>query len=353
MISGESSEFLNMNKNIILELKNNAMSEFRDAMGISNNIQHSLENIHTTQHKYEEVSRKYELDYICWCKVEENKDSLRVLKHKLNELKNYLQEFNISEDIDSYELENMLFELRTLVDVSKKVKKMLSEIIEKDLKNVSNRETNELKKAIYENFLMLKAYIEIKKINKELHLINKRNIIKKLVDKVIGNNNYYLNRISELENRKDAICEYIRTAKKYCDSSIKKYSTHEIALELEMYVEDNEHLEYIAEDLEKLKQLRAKMDKIFDINTEHIELLKAKAREVVLPTLVDENIKRRRKHLLEDDIKNETESYLSINGYVCENIKQTEVIGKVDDTTQLDIDEISNYIDMNLKVDKL
>lgn len=190
------------------------------------------------------------------------------------EMKNYAEELDalvkgIASKVENYTKENIEelqrisktnLQVSTLLNYLNNPKSAVSKRINR-FEELSILEENELKRGIAETIKNIRCEAELKKLKDDIEIINERSGFKKFIGKFTGSNKLNETKIEQIE-----ICQTaIRKTFKMKMPLAHNYSIHNMIAEIEMFIQDNEDDDLVAEDVSTLKSMRDNLKKNFVI----------------------------------------------------------------------------------------
>ena len=122
-------------------------------------------------------------------------------------------------------------------------------------------EENELKREMAETIKNIRCEAELKKLRDDVEIIEEKSRFKKLIGRFTGRNKLDETMLEQIEIRQTAIRKTFKTKMPLSYN----YSIHELLAEIEMFIEENEDDELVAEDVSVLRKIKEVLKKNFVI----------------------------------------------------------------------------------------
>lgn len=343
----QEKERLTRANNMLLGIKDNCIMHVQETINMSNSMQHKLEHISYDQDEYESLANRFGLKYNKWCKFEKDKIAIEKLSSKLTEIKQKIEEYDVSiQDVDS-EYPSKKSKLDKLLSTNMEIHDLLNNVQNRSLNVAKQIELNSFKKSIMNKFVELKATADIKKLNSnEQNLNNKRGIIK-VIDKITGQNKVDEVKKEQINKQKQAVQSTLNNIKSDNEiSTTTRYSIHEIISKLDKYIEDNTDNAKLKEDLQEMISLRENIGQVFNINETQVKSLIGSQNLKQLVLIEDKKIDKLTK------VKIESERWIIENGYATKDKKDIkDELRKSEDNIEYDIMKITSHIELSLEAD--
>ncbi len=194
-------------------------------------------------------------------------------------------------------------------------------------------EENELKRCIAEKIRDIRGEAELKKLKDDLEYIEEKGKFSNFLGFFTGQNKLDNVRLEQIEVRQTAIRKTL--SKKL--TLAHNYSIHELMAEVQMFIEENEDDELIAEDVKALKEISEQLRKNYII-------LESKVRSII-DEKEGRNLPVRDKKISKKELL-EIETYRFLNKYGYDlNSFYNEEEPKYQDTMANEINRIVEYLD--------
>ena len=267
----------------------------------------NLNRIEVKQEKFKDLSIKIRINYIPYCNVEKDIKEVNILLDKIDKLKYEIQNLEINV-LDGLEFDKQNQKIINILQINMDIEKWIKEVLDKEMQNINKGELLCFKRGISHRIEEDKALANIKIIKDENEKIINKSNLRKILDKITGQAKRDELILKQNEIKENAIREKLKNIK---FENKEEYSTHEMVADLDIYIEDNKDKEVIAKDIHRLKTLRNNIGEIFKLQEENIERIIQNRLKNNLPIEID-----KKKLSKEEKIKQDTEIFLSKNGYI-------------------------------------
>lgn len=191
-------------------------------------------------------------------------------------------------------------------------------------------EENELKREIAETIKNIRCEAELKKLRDDVEIIEDKTTFQKLIGRLTGRNKLDETMLEQIQIRQTAIKKTFRTKMLLSYN----YSIHELIAEIEMFIQENEEDELVAEEVSALRKMKEILKKNFVIMDSKVSSLVDQKTGKNLP-VTDRKLSK--KELIEID----TYRFLNRYGYDRANDKKEP---EYQDTVASEIKRIVDYI---------
>lgn len=267
----------------------------------------NLNRIEVKQEKFKDLSIKIRINYIPYCNVEKDIKEVNILLDKIDKLKYEIQNIEINV-LDGLEFDKQNQKIINILQINMDIEKWIKEVLDKEMQNINKGELLCFKRGISHRIEEDKALANIKIIKEENEKIINKSNLRKILDKITGQAKQDELILKQNEIKENAIREKLKNIK---FENKEEYSTHEMVADLDIYIEDNKDKEVISKDIHRLKTLRNNIGEIFKLQEENIEKIIQNRLKNNLPIEID-----KKKLSKEEKIKQDTEIFLSKNGYI-------------------------------------
>ena len=267
----------------------------------------NLNRIEVKQEKFKDLSIKIRINYIPYCNVEKDIKEVNILLDKIDKLKYEIQNIEINV-LDGLEFDKQNQKIINILQINMDIEKWIKEVLDKEMQNINKGELLCFKRGISHRIEEDKALANIKIIKEENEKIINKSNLRKILDKITGQAKRDELILKQNEIKENAIREKLKNIK---FENKEEYSTHEMVADLDIYIEDNKDKEVISKDIHRLKTLRNNIGEIFKLQEENIEKIIQNRLKNNLPIEID-----KKKLSKEEKIKQDTEIFLSKNGYI-------------------------------------
>lgn len=267
----------------------------------------NLNRIEVKQEKFKDLSIKIRINYIPYCNVEKDIKEVNILLDKIDKLKYEIQNIEINV-LDGLEFDKQNQKIINILQINMDIEKWIKEVLDKEMQNINKGELLCFKRGISHRIEEDKALADIKIIKEENEKIINKSNLRKILDKITGQAKQDELILKQNEIKENAIREKLKNIK---FENKEEYSTHEMVADLDIYIEDNKDKEVISKDIHRLKTLRNNIGEIFKLQEENIEKIIQNRLKNNLPIEID-----KKKLSKEEKIKQDTEIFLSKNGYI-------------------------------------
>lgn len=222
-----------------------------------------LENIKNLIYKQQNHARIAELlnsNYKALNNAFEMKNNAEELDALVKGIANKVQNYTKDNTEELHKVSKTNMQVSTLLNYLNNPKSAVSKRISR-FEELSILEENELKRCIAETIKNIRCEAELKKLKDDIDIINDRSGLKKFIGKFTGSNKLNETKIEQIE-----ICQTaIRKTFKMKMPLAHNYSIHNMIAEIEMFIQDNEDDELVAEDVSNLRNIRDNLKKNFVI----------------------------------------------------------------------------------------
>lgn len=310
--SYEESENLIKANQITSVAKKQSLVNINDTLSMCDSISEQLEKVGSIQEQYEAKSNELGLGYKKFYDASHDTKSLTDLQNTLLEVKSKIEEISTSIVNVDKDFEGKKTQLDQLTRFSRDVRIMLNDMQDNNLHGPENKELSNLKNAIYSKYVSIKAEADRKKLDETERKINEKSGIRRLFDRITGQNKIDEFEKSEVKRERIAIDNKIFNLENEQANTENQFSLDELALKLDQFVIDNQGNSTVEQEHSQMLNLSSDIIKMFNINeTELSKKLRFRdtSDEKSLTILDGKKVDKKTR------IKYETDTWIEENGY--------------------------------------